>query len=504
MRLRGIGSSGKPTWRDRSRWEDRYSTYNAQGLSLGAAPSGLRGRRAYGQGQRGAAAVWDAAVGEQVSEKASHGQARGGTRWYGRSAATAGLLLVAAGVLTACDSLNRLSVDLGFKEPVVAKPTIPTPLAALQYEAEDEIDSDSALPSFVVSHAQVLLNDLGYPIGVVDGVKGPRTMAAIRAFQKAQGLSADGRVSATLLAQLQVARRELMVRETQARLARLGYKIGPIDGRTGPRTRAAISVFQESEGLPVTGKVTPELVERLYSIFPPAQPKPELQAGPISPPTMRGRGFSRIEAAEAALAEVERLQIGREQQGLQLRQAPAGQTPEGQTSEGQTSPGQILTVQIAPGQTAEAASADQETVEIMRPSTEPAGGGAGEAPNLAARPVISLSRTSPHDERDGRPLSVGDRVRLSIGDAGSNVIEREIDDSGQLELPGDVSVLAAGLTLAELEYAITIKLVESFLLDLNVDVTRPGLTTDDAANGSSGSSVGGSGETVGRPDPTGP
>ena len=435
---------------------------------------------------------------------------RGGAPGNGRPAATAAFLLAAAGILAACDSVDRLGVELGLKEAAVAKPSIPTPMAAVEFEEEHELEG--APPSFVVSHAQVLLEDLGYPIGTVDGVKGPRTMAAIHAFQRAQGLSADGRVSATLLAQLQVARRTLMVRETQARLARLGYTIGPIDGRVGPRTRAAISVFQEAEGLPVTGKVTPELVDRLYSIFPPAQPKPALLAGPISPPSLRGRGFSRIEVAEAALAETDRLKLGAEQPRLQLRQTPTDEAAVTRAPDIRYPDGQTLAVQIAPGQTAEAASADQETINVPSPPTQSGSasgldgsGSLAEAPNLAARPVISLSRNSPHEELDGRPLTSGDRVRLSIGDAGSNVIEREIDARGQIELPGGVSVLAAGLTLAELEHAITIKLVESFLLDLNVDVTRPGLATGDANNGAlGGSDDGGATTQESAPEPAAP
>ena len=402
-------------------------------------------------------------------------------------------MLGASVLLSACETLDKWTVDLGFRQPETAKPTIPTPTAPLHFRDEDEVPGDVAPPSFVVSHAQVLLRDLGYPIGAIDGVKGPRTLAAIHAFQRAQGLSADGRVSATLLAQLQVARRELMVRETQARLARLGYEIGPIDGRSGPRTRAAISVFQEAEGLPVTGKVTPELVERLYSIFPPAQRKPALQAGPIAPPALRGSGASRIEAAEVALVAAQR---------LQLRETPAAQT--------------------APNQTAEAAMADRETLAAFTTAGQPGVRGpgvrgadgrgpdvrgkdgeglGGETPvvgtlDLAARPTPSRSRTSPHDERDGRPLNAGDRVRLSIGDAGSNVIEREVDGNGRIDLPGGVSVLAAGLTLDELKHAITIKLVESFVLDLNVDVTRPGLADDGLSGAPVAEGEGASGATA--------
>jgi hypothetical protein len=45
----------------------------------------------------------------------------------------------------------------------------------------------------------------------------------------------------------------------QTRLATLGYDPGPIDGYLGERTRAAIRAFQRARGLPVTGKLSPEI-----------------------------------------------------------------------------------------------------------------------------------------------------------------------------------------------------------------------------------------------------
>ena len=45
------------------------------------------------------------------------------------------------------------------------------------------------------------------------------------------------------------------VREVQRRLVRRGYRPGPIDGRFGPRTRAAVIWFQTKHGLPRTGRV---------------------------------------------------------------------------------------------------------------------------------------------------------------------------------------------------------------------------------------------------------
>ena len=43
-----------------------------------------------------------------------------------------------------------------------------------------------------VRKLQILLNGLGYGCGAVDGEFGPKTLAAVKAYQKAQGLEVDG------------------------------------------------------------------------------------------------------------------------------------------------------------------------------------------------------------------------------------------------------------------------------------------------------------------------
>ncbi|MBW4420368.1 MAG: glucose-6-phosphate dehydrogenase assembly protein OpcA [Myxacorys californica WJT36-NPBG1] len=53
--------------------------------------------------------------------------------------------------------------------------------------------------------------------------------------------------------------------ETQRLLAMLGFYTGPIDGIDGPRTDAAIRAAQAAHSLPVTGKSSPELIEKLRS-----------------------------------------------------------------------------------------------------------------------------------------------------------------------------------------------------------------------------------------------
>jgi hypothetical protein len=59
-------------------------------------------------------------------------------------------------------------------------------------------------------------------------------------------------------------------RAIQQRLAELGYKPGPIDGMDGPRTRAAIRAFERDQGLPQTGRATPEVITALSKAQPTA------------------------------------------------------------------------------------------------------------------------------------------------------------------------------------------------------------------------------------------
>ena len=56
-----------------------------------------------------------------------------------------------------------------------------------------------------------------------------------------------------------------LVRRIQSALAEKGYNPGPVDGRSGPRTRAAIGAYQRDHGLLVDSVPTPELAKHLAS-----------------------------------------------------------------------------------------------------------------------------------------------------------------------------------------------------------------------------------------------
>lgn len=58
---------------------------------------------------------------------------------------------------------------------------------------------------------------------------------------------------------------EAMVQDVQMALRDAGFDPGPIDGIMGPKTRAALSEFQQSQGLPATGKLDARTREELLA-----------------------------------------------------------------------------------------------------------------------------------------------------------------------------------------------------------------------------------------------
>jgi uncharacterized protein len=121
---------------------------------------------------------------------------------------------------------------------------------------------------------RILQRDLavgGYPPGHIDGRYGPLTRHAVLGFQAAHGLVVDGIVGPRMWAALSHPVLILglgagdqpggqnVVRSLQRRLASAGDSPGPIDGRYGVLTEAAVKRFQRAHGLPVTGMAGPRL-----------------------------------------------------------------------------------------------------------------------------------------------------------------------------------------------------------------------------------------------------
>ena len=92
-----------------------------------------------------------------------------------------------------------------------------------------------------VREIQRALAARGYDPGGADGAEGPRTRAAIRAYQKDAGLRETGRASRELLDRLKFSgparERAASTVEVQGLLAARGYYTGAVDGVAGPATR---------------------------------------------------------------------------------------------------------------------------------------------------------------------------------------------------------------------------------------------------------------------------
>jgi len=149
----------------------------------------------------------------------------------------------------------------------------------------------SSSGSPIVRVAQRDLDAAGYPPGRLDGLYGPRTRHAVITFQASHGLQVDGvvgpRTWAALSAPVLVLGPgagdrpggENVVRVLQRRLAAAGSSPGPIDGRYGALTEAAVRRFQGAHGLPGTGIAGPRTLVLL------GRPQPSVRRSSPRPRT---------------------------------------------------------------------------------------------------------------------------------------------------------------------------------------------------------------------------
>ncbi len=142
--------------------------------------------------------------------------------------------------------------------------------------------SGGGLPNLTIRGVQLLLSYHGFNPGKIDGAVGDRTRAAIAAFTAANSLpdmsGSYQDLHAALLERLPPAAAAQQagappptaariaapnLRLAQSLLAYLGGKPGPVDGKPGPRTRAAIAEYQKSQGAAATGQADPALLAAL-------------------------------------------------------------------------------------------------------------------------------------------------------------------------------------------------------------------------------------------------
>ena len=130
---------------------------------------------------------------------------------------------------------------------------------------------------------QALVNQGINVAGGVDGVFGPGTEAAVKAFQTQKGLPQSGRIDDATAIELGLASSPLLgltqggsgdaVKQLQERLAAAGHApTGGADGIFGAATKSALTAFQTAAGLSPTGSVNASTAAALGAVSAPSQP----------------------------------------------------------------------------------------------------------------------------------------------------------------------------------------------------------------------------------------
>ena len=154
-----------------------------------------------------------------------------------------------------------------------------------------------------VKYVMQRLYDLGYYNKKADEKFGAGMLAAVKAFQKKNSLTADGVVGKQTLAVMfsagaldaddpvptpdpeplklpyKYGDKGDEIKLVQQALNDLGYKAGKADGKFGKNTREAVKLFQARNGMTVDGKVGQRTLDRLFS----ADAVPAAGAAPVVP-----------------------------------------------------------------------------------------------------------------------------------------------------------------------------------------------------------------------------
>jgi peptidoglycan hydrolase-like protein with peptidoglycan-binding domain len=100
----------------------------------------------------------------------------------------------------------------------------------------------------------------------------------------------------------------LLIKAVQRELATRGYDVGPADGKLNDKTRAAISAYEVSEGLPVTGQASDDLLRHILlgdSVKPAAATTGSVaNAGDSSPAKAKTDGSNSVKAVQQVLADL--------------------------------------------------------------------------------------------------------------------------------------------------------------------------------------------------------
>ncbi len=164
----------------------------------------------------------------------------------------------------------------------------PAPAASAEITRDNVVTIRLGVTGDAVTRLQQRLTALGYYSATVDGTCKADDVAAIRAFQRANGLKVDGvagydtqvklysesailyngSVAAGNVGEVTTLRLGMTgseVRQLQERLIALGYLKGTADGVYGSDTANAVIAFQRNNGLKKDGVAGPQTLQKIYS-----------------------------------------------------------------------------------------------------------------------------------------------------------------------------------------------------------------------------------------------
>src|SRR5262245_8114528 len=109
---------------------------------------------------------------------------------------------------------------------------------------------------------------LGHDPGRVDDVFGDATESAVKSFQQEREITVDGIIGKITWLNIDEANQSepvrrvgstgLPVRRAQKRMSLVGFDVGGVDGRYGPRSEAAVKTVQCQFNITVDGVVGPQ------------------------------------------------------------------------------------------------------------------------------------------------------------------------------------------------------------------------------------------------------
>lgn len=271
----------------------------------------------------------------------------------------------------------------------------------------------------------------------------------MRVYQSVAGLATDGQVSTSLLAHLTAVSERRRVVSAQTKLAALGYYAGPVDGQAGPRIRNAVMAFQEAEGRTPDGQIDAALLAVLDS------------AGASG-----GATAATEPADEPVIVEVEA--------PVAAETATETATSESEAPAPEATAAEATTVDSAAAESStEALATAEATTETA--ATETAGVGTVAEVQDKSEEIAAL-------EPEPKLLEAGDRVQVNYLGAEQKPLELEVAEDGTIALPDAGSVQAAGLGVDELRDKVMVKLIESYMddVDVNVDLAGTGSEAVDA------------------------